>query len=426
MDAMECARAASMLRYLGDAALCSSQEGEVLACNGAATSLLGYDARELVGRPLANLFAEDGACDAVVAFSPGNAASPRDHACVGLCRDGRRVLLSVSCSTWRDPESQRDGHLLLLRTAVRRRLRLPPTPLWEAIVRSSADAIVTHDLRGAITSWNRSAERLYGYRAEEVLGRPILLLWPAAHHDEQAELLARIRRGGRVCDLETPRLRKDGSQVAISASLAPLEGDGGVLGVCDSARDLGEFRNRTRTLMGWALADPLTGLPNRRALLDRLGVAMRKGERTGCPGALLFIDLDDFKQVNDRGGHAAGDAVLVEVANRIRALVRDADTAARIGGDEFVVLLEALDRDPSIALVQAETLAGKLLAALEAMPSHGPVRCSASVGVTLFSGLSLSHEQLLSRADGAMYAAKSAGKNRVRVVQALELGTARA
>ena len=290
--------------------------------------------------------------------------------------------------------------------------------LCEAIVRSSADAIVTHDLHGAITSWNRSAERLYGYRAEEILGRPILLLWPSDRHAQQADLMDRIRRGLRVRDLETPRLRKDGSLVHISASLAPLQGDDGVEGICDAARDLGPFRRRTRTLLGWALADPLTGLPNRRALLDRLGVAMRKGERTGNPGALLFIDLDDFKQVNDRNGHAAGDAVLMEVANRIRRLVRDADTAARLGGDEFVVLLEELDRDPTVALAQAEALARKLLGALEAMPAQGPLRCSASIGVTLFSGLGLSHEQLLSRADGAMYAAKHAGKNRVRVLNA--------
>ena len=297
--------------------------------------------------------------------------------------------------------------------------------LCEAIVRSSADAIVTHDLRGVITSWNHSAERLYGYRAEEVLGRPILLLWPSERHAAQVALMDRIRRGLRVCDLEIPRLRKDGSLVHISASLAPLESEDGVQGICDAARDLGAFRRRTRTLMGWALADPLTGLPNRRALLDRLGVAMRKGERTGNPGALLFIDLDDFKQVNDRNGHAAGDAVLVEVAKRIRGLVRVADTAARIGGDEFVVLLEELDRDPAVAMAQAEALAGKLLGALETMPAQGPVRCSASVGVTLFSGLSLSYEQLLSRADGAMYAAKHAGKNRVQVMHVGEPSAAR-
>ena len=292
--------------------------------------------------------------------------------------------------------------------------------LSEAIVRSSADAIVTHDLRGLITSWNHSAERLYGYRADEILGQPVLLLWPSDHHAEQAELMDRIRRGLRVCDLETPRLRKDGSLVHISASLAPLQGEDGIQGICDAARNLGPFRRRTRTLLGWALADPLTGLPNRRALLDRLGVAMRKGERTGNPGALLFIDLDDFKQVNDKSGHAAGDAVLVEVASRIRGLVRDADTAARIGGDEFVVLLEELDRDPAVAMAQAEALASKLLDALESMPPHGTVRCSASVGVTLFSGLGLSHDQLLSRADGAMYAAKNAGKNRVGVIRAGE------
>ena len=420
MDAMDCARAASLIRYLSDAAFCCSTDGEITASNGAAARLFGYAPEELIGRPLANLFALDSESTRLLAMPPSESPSqPATHQCTGLCRDGRRLLLTVSRSGWRDPEAAQEGLLLLLRAAPRRRLRVPSTPLWEAIVRSSADAIVTHDLRGAITSWNRSAENLYGYRAEEMLGRSVMLLCPPEHQAEQTEILTRVRRGEPVADLETPRLRKDGSRVDISASLSPLQSEEGVLGVCDAARDLSEFRRRTQTLLGWALADPLTGLPNRRALLDRLGVAMRKGERTGDLGALLFVDLDDFKQVNDRAGHAAGDAVLVEVANRIRTLVRDADTAARIGGDEFVVLLEALDRDPSVALVQAESLASKLLRALETVPPQGPVRCSASVGVTLFSGLGLTHEQLLSRADGAMYAAKHAGKNRVRVLHAV-------
>jgi diguanylate cyclase (GGDEF)-like protein len=177
------------------------------------------------------------------------------------------------------------------------------------------------------------------------------------------------------------------------------------------------MKRRMGVLLSWALEDPLTHLANRRALLDRLGVAMRKSERTTCPGALLFIDLDDFKRVNDVNGHAVGDAVLIEVAKRTRALIRDADTVARIGGDEFVVLIDQLEADPAVALAHAKAVAAKLLRRLRQIHVSSAV-CSASVGVTLFAGETVTREQLLSRADHAMYKAKSAGKNRVRVLDA--------
>ena len=408
MDATECARAASFLSHLGDGALCHTADGAITAWNPAAETMFGYPAHEILGHPLDRLFAPG--TDVSRSRTPGNGPIPA----IGLHRDGYRLNLTVSRSPFLDAVGRPIGAVLLLRDERRKTVREPQAMLCEAIVHSAADAIVTHDLAGRITSWNASAETLYGYRADEALGRPHSLLCPPERHAQEAALLARVRCGTRLTDVEALRLKKDGTRIQISTSLAPLQANGDVCGVCDAARDLGDYRLRLDTALGWALEDPLTQLPNRRALLDRLGVAMRKSERTGCLGALLFVDLDDFKQVNDRAGHAAGDRVLAEVANRIRKLVRDADTAARLGGDEFVVLLEELDGDASVALVQAESLAGKLLRALEDVPGAAGTRCSASVGVTLFSGLSLTDEQLLSRADGAMYAAKHAGKNRVR------------
>ncbi len=152
-----------------------------------------------------------------------------------------------------------------------------------------------------------------------------------------------------------------------------------------------------------ALHDPLTGLPNRTLLYDRMAQALRSTGRYGGSIALLFVDLDDFKMINDAFGHEAGDAILVDVAHRLRAEVRPSDTAARLGGDEFIVLCERLDDPESDAVAVAK----RLLAALRRpFELHGKtVSISASIGIAVATG-GEAPDTLVSRADGAMYRAK--------------------
>ena len=162
-----------------------------------------------------------------------------------------------------------------------------------------------------------------------------------------------------------------------------------------------------------ALHDELTGLPKRELLLDRLQEALKRARRGHSEGALLFIDLDRFKQINDGHGHAAGDAVLVEVSHRLTAALRGSDTAARLGGDEFVVLL------PTVAAPHDALAVGrKLLQSLCRPLAHNghALAISASIGVAGFQGTDDTAEQLLARADAAMYAAKEAGRGTVRLV----------
>ena len=161
-----------------------------------------------------------------------------------------------------------------------------------------------------------------------------------------------------------------------------------------------------------AFNDTLTGLPNRRLLLDRLDHELAISERTGRHGALLFIDLDNFKTINDTLGHAAGDQVLVEVSRRLVASVRESDTVARLGGDEFVVILENLGSTSDEAVAEAAELSSKILVALSQPYRLGEVlrNCTPSIGITTFCGHHVSAGQLLSQADQAMYKAKSAGR----------------
>jgi len=175
-----------------------------------------------------------------------------------------------------------------------------------------------------------------------------------------------------------------------------------------------------------ALHDNLTNLPNRTLLMDRLQQAMAAQQRSRKHGALLFIDLDNFKPANDLYGHAAGDQLLIQVAERLKAQCREMDTVARFGGDEFVVLLQELDTHPATARQQVEAVAEKLLPVLaqpyaltltrrNAAPEHHNHSCSASIGVALFNGADLEPETILQQADAAMYLAKKAGGDQMRV-----------
>jgi diguanylate cyclase (GGDEF)-like protein/PAS domain S-box-containing protein len=165
-----------------------------------------------------------------------------------------------------------------------------------------------------------------------------------------------------------------------------------------------------------AFYDPLTGLPNRRLLLDRLRQALVASARSESTGALLFIDLDNFKALNDSFGHDQGDLLLQQVAQRLVVCVRGSDTVARMGGDEFVVMLEDLNEKPHEAAVQAENVGGKILSALnKPYPLGGREHhSSTSIGATLFKGQQLSVAELLKQADLAMYQAKAAGRNTQR------------
>lgn len=184
-----------------------------------------------------------------------------------------------------------------------------------------------------------------------------------------------------------------------------------------------------------AFHDSLTGLPNRRLLHDRMEMALAANRRIGRHGALLMIDLDNFKPLNDEHGHAAGDQLLVEVARRLHRCVRETDTVARLGGDEFVVLLANLDESRASAAEQAAAVADKIRAALErpyfvaAGPAGGAtVRhfCSSSIGVALFGPADTDQHKVIHRADDAMYDAKQAGRNRVVMARSDEPAAAEA
>lgn len=217
--------------------------------------------------------------------------------------------------------------------------------------------------------------------------------------------------------LEFPYLTEDGQKfydVHIQRLETPADSKRAVVAVL---RDITLRKTAEERIQQLAFYDLLTNLPNRRLLLDRLQQALATSARRGCHGALMFIDLDNFKHINDAHGHPVGDLFLQQAAQRLCSGVRGSDTVARLGGDEFVVMLEELDSQPEEAAEQAQLIGDKLLAALATpypLAEEIVLYSSASIGIALFCGADVSAEELMKRADLSMYEAKNNGKNALR------------
>lgn len=281
---------------------------------------------------------------------------------------------------------------------------------YEAIVRSSRDAIISKNLNGTVMSWNPAATEMFGYSATEMIGHSLLRLIPPERRDEERDILARIRRNESIEPFETVRVRKNGMLIDVSVSISPVHDAGGrVIGASNIARDISRQKAAEEAIRRLAYRDTLTGLANRRLLLDRLRHAVAMSQRSHAYGVVLFIDLDKFKLLNDTYGHEAGDALLVAVADRLKGAVRESDTVARYGGDEFVVLCENLSPLADEAWLRAQALVQKVGDALQADFPLGPVvhRGGASVGFHVFRGDGEDIDNLLKAADASMYRAKS-------------------
>jgi diguanylate cyclase (GGDEF)-like protein/PAS domain S-box-containing protein len=281
-----------------------------------------------------------------------------------------------------------------------------------AIVQSSSDAIYSVAADRTVTSWNAGAERLLGRAAAEMLGHPITTVWPPEQLDVNRSMFERALAGEVITDFETVRLHRDGTRVAVTVSWSPIKDDSGAItGVSVIARNITQRKQLEEQLVRQALNDPLTGLANRALFIDRLEHALARGRRPGVTVAILLIDLDGFKDVNDSLGHDAGDDLLTIAGMRLEGHARPGDTVARLGGDEFGVLLE------DIAAVEAVRSAGGLLEGL-ATPivlRDRDLTPTASIGIAIAAGEDA--ETLLRNADTAMYAAKRQGKGRYAIFE---------
>jgi len=284
---------------------------------------------------------------------------------------------------------------------------------FRSLIQNSVDVSMVVRADGTIAYESSAAERVLGVRPDERIGQPAFELVHPEDREFGERLLADVTRSPGAQMTGELRVRHaDGSWLSIEAVLKNLLDDPAVGGVVVNYRDVTARKGLEEELRRQAFHDSLTGLANRALFADRLDHALARTRRFRQPLAVLFIDIDDFKTVNDSLGHAEGDQLLIAVAERLVGAVRSGDTIARMGGDEFAVLIE----DPAEAEVPI-AVAQRLLAALEAPFEHGPKELfvHASVGVAASTSSGQTADDLLRDADVSMYTAKSNGKNRVEV-----------
>ena len=279
------------------------------------------------------------------------------------------------------------------------------------------DGLVVTDTTGVIVRVNRAFTEVSGYSQQEVVGQTPSILHSGRHDDAfyrnmWAGLLTEGKWQGEIWNKH-----KDGNVFPVWLTITAVRGvDRRISHYVGAYRDISEHKAAEEAIRNLAFYDPLTALPNRRLLQDRLLQGMAASKRNGMHGALIFIDLDNFKTLNDTLGHDLGDLLLVEVAKRLQRSVREGDTVARLGGDEFVIMLAGLHPVAEEAAAQAEAVGNNIVNALNPPFRVGKhdMRSTPSLGIALFKGHEYSVDELMKRADLAMYQAKAAGRNTLR------------
>ncbi|HEX2587661.1 MAG TPA: EAL domain-containing protein [Gaiellales bacterium] len=411
------ARTSAIVNAALDSIIGIDGSGHITEFNPAAEATFGRRREEVLGMELRELLVPDDAgepgSNVIDRMLSGAEPEPlgRVVEAVGLDASGREFPVELAVAQVDVPGAP--AFSVFLRDVTESRRAQDAARQLAAIVETTGDAILSKSLDGTILTWNRGAELLYGYTAEEAIGSPITMLAPPDRVDEADEILRRVGAGERIDGLETVRRRKDGSLVDVSLTVSPLERhDGTVGGASVIARDITERRRTAEQIAHLAYHDQLTGLPNRTMFHEHLETALARADRHGLAVAVLFIDLDNFKLVNDSFGHEAGDDLLRDFGERLTSVTRATDIVARQGGDEFLVLVPDLEIDGGgmepRALEVVASIEQKVRSVLETpfRVAGTEVHVGLSIGVSIYPIDATDREQLLRNADTAMYIGK--------------------
>jgi len=300
------------------------------------------------------------------------------------------------------------GHLRLLESGISRLNDI-------VMITESAS---TDDLGHRIIFVNEAFERITGFNHEDVIGKSSSILYGKNTQREELQKISQALGDWRPVHTEVIHYKKSGEEIWLELDIVPISDDVGLNTYWVAVmRDITQRKQTEMKIQQLAFYDSMTGLPNRQLLIDRLKQRLTSSLRSHHSGAVLFLDLDNFKSLNDTHGHDVGDMLLVEVSQRIVKCVRDSDTVGRLGGDEFVVIIHELDENLRDAALQASTVCEKILLSFKEpfLLNSYIHHTTPSIGVTLFNHDSqTSVDELLRRADLAMYKAKDSGRNTFR------------
>ncbi|WP_295950761.1 EAL domain-containing protein [Rhodoferax sp.] len=388
-------------------------EGTYQSINALELAWLGYTSEEIIGKKKLTDFLTPASQEKLHAHTLDTAAAFLALKLELVRRDGGRMSISLSALTHPSCDPKLCRALIFDQTETR--ALQSERKVSAAVFESLAGMFIT-DRNQRILQVNQSFTELTGYTAQEAQGQTPRLLSSGRHTKGfyQAMWAALMEHG--TWNGEIWNRRKNGEIFVEWLSISTVTDlSGAVTHYVGSFIDITDSKRAQDQIAYMAYHDALTQLPNRRLLLDRLNQALATARRSSLHGAILFIDLDNFKHINDTCGHETGDRVLVETANRLRNAVREGDSVARLGGDEFAILLEDLSSERMESAAKAGQLAEKIRAVL-AQPyllGNYQFHCSASIGVDLYAHTETATD-LLQHADLAMYQSKKAGRNTLR------------
>jgi diguanylate cyclase (GGDEF)-like protein/PAS domain S-box-containing protein len=403
-----------------DAMVCLDANGQVTACNPRALRMFGLTPAQALGSNglellvlLDHAYAVRDALAALRAAQPCTVLSERME---DRCMHADGSLMAVEITLLGVAQNGPEALCIQMRDISERKQQEANLQIAAAVFDSREGMVVT-DSHNVILRVNPTFCSITGYSPQEVVGQKISVLssgrQDAAFYHAMWE---HIQQTGAWAG-EVWNRRKNGDIYAEWLTITVIPNAQGVTTYyAGTFTDITQRKAAEAVVTQLAFYDPLTGLPNRRLLIDRMQQTLASTARRQRNAALLFIDLDHFKTVNDTLGHAQGDVLLCQVSERLKAVVREGDTVARLGGDEFVVMLQDLSELPAEALLEARAVGGEILSTLchphelGGLSHHG----GASIGATLFMAEGDTTDALLQRADQAMYQAKSAGRSTLR------------
>jgi len=408
----------SALLELSPIGVLFSSEGTTLGANQAFLRMFGYGLEEIRGKHFLEMVAPQSREAMIERVKKRAQGIPveQSYEIFGLRKDGAEIPLLVSANRMELDEGPRTTAFVVDLTELKR-----AENKFRTLYDSTSDAVMLLDAHGFFDC-NKATLDMFGCATQEEFcaNHPADLSPPQQPGGKDSLVLANehiataMKNGSHRFDW-VHRRADNGKDFPAEVLLSAMELDGKPV-LQATVRDITERKQNEQKIYQLAFYDSLTNLPNRRLLMDRLRQAFSVGARSGQHGAVLFLDLDNFKTLNDTKGHDVGDLLLSEVAQRLNTCVRDGDTVARLGGDEFVVVLDSLSASPDEAAAQADLVAEKIRDILSQSYQLGNYahHTTPSIGVVLFRGHLQSVDDVLKFADTAMYQAKTAGRNTIR------------